>query len=260
MFGPSYADFFDLKRDSHSFQDMTTFAQSVFSLASQGAAERVSAAQVDGDFFRTFQSPPELGRAITQDDAQPGHEKIAVISHALWQSMFASAADILHRSLLLDGKSYQIIGVMPQGFEYPHFSDIPYGEAQYKTTQVWIPLTLTPHDLADRDNTRGIVIARLRPGVSIAQAQAEMATIMTRLDKLHDPQMHGWSASVKNFIDSAVGHVRSLLWLLLAAVSIVLLIACGNAANLLLARAASRMRELGVRVALGQDAAVLSAN
>ena len=251
MFGPAYADFYDLKRDSHSFQDMTAFGQSVFSLASQGAAERVSAARVDGDFFRTFQSAPELGREITPGDNQLGHEKVAVISHALWQSMFGSAADVLHRSLLLDGKNYQIVGVMPQGFEYPHITDLAYGESQYKTTQVWIPLALTPHELADRDNARGNAVARLRPGVSIAQAQAEMAAIMTRLDKLHDPQMRGWSASVKNFVDSTVGHVRSLLWLLLCAVSIVLLIACGNAANLLLARAASRMRELGVRVALG---------
>jgi putative ABC transport system permease protein len=251
IFGPAYADFYDLKRDSHSFQDMTAFGESVFSLALEGAAERVSAARVDGDFFRTFQSAPELGRAITPDDNQPGHEKVAVISHVFWQSMFAPAADILHRSLLLDGKSYQIVGVMPQGFEYPHFSDIPYGEAQYKTTQVWIPLALTAHELADRDNTSGNAVARLRPGVSIAQAQAEMATIMARLDRLHNPQVRGWGASVKNFVDSTVGHVRSLLWLLLGSVAIVLLIACGNAANLLLARAASRMRELGVRVALG---------
>jgi putative ABC transport system permease protein len=140
---------------------------------------------------------------------------------------------------------------MPQGFEYPHSTDLAYGESQYKTTQVWIPLALTPHELADRDNASGNAVARLRSGVSVAKAQAEMAAIMTRLDKLHDPQMRGWSASVKNFMDSTVGHVRSLLWLLLCAVSIVLLIACGNAANLLLARAASRMRELGVRVALG---------
>ncbi len=250
-FTPAYADFYDLKKESHAFQDMTTFDQSVLSLASQGAAERVSAARVDGFFFQTFQSAPELGRAITPGDNHPGREQVAVISHALWQSMFASAADILHRSMLLDGKSYQIVGVMPQGFEYPHFSDIPYGESQYKTTQVWIPLALTAHDLADRDNTRGNAVARLRPGVSIAQAQAEMAAIMARLDRLHDPQMRGWGASVKNFVDSTVGHVRSLLWLLLGSVAIVLLIACGNAANLLLARAASRMRELGVRVALG---------
>jgi predicted permease len=251
IFGPAYADFYDLKRDSHSFQDMTAFSQSVFSLASQGASERVSAARVDGDFFRTFQSAPELGREISPGDNQSGHEKVAVISHALWQSMFGSAADVLHRSLLLDGRNYQIVGVMPQGFEYPHFTDLAYGEPQYKTTQVWIPLALTPHELADRDNASGNAVARLRPGVSIAKAQAEMAAIMTRLDKLHDPQVRGWGASVKNFVDSTVGHVRSLLWLLLCAVSIVLLIACGNAANLLLARAASRMRELGVRVALG---------
>ena len=250
VFGPAYADFYDLKKESHSFQDMTAFGQSVFSLASQGAAERVSAARVDGDFFRTFQSAPELGREISPDDNQMGHEKVAVISHALWQSMFGSDADVLHRSLLLDGKNYQIVGVMPQGFEYPHSTDLAYGESQYKTTQVWIPLALTPQQMADRDNSSGNAVARLKPGVSIAQAQAEMAAIMTRLDKLH-PEAHGWGASVKNFVDSTVGHVRSLLWLLLCAVSIVLLIACGNAANLLLARAASRMRELGVRVALG---------
>jgi predicted permease len=250
-FIPAYADFYDLKKESHSFLDMTIFDQSVLSLASQGTAERVGAARVDGDFFQTFQSAPELGRAITPGDNQLGREKVAVISHALWQSMFASAADILHRSLLLDGKSYQIVGVMPQAFEYPHFSDLPYGEAQYKTTQVWIPLALTAHELADRDNTRGNAVARLRPGVSIVQAQAEMSAIMARLDRLHDRQMRGWGASVKNFVDSTVGRVRSLLWLLLGSVVIVLLIACGNAANLLLARAASRMRELGVRVALG---------
>jgi putative ABC transport system permease protein len=230
---------------------MTSFGQSVFSLASQGAAERVSAARVDGDFFQTFQATSELGRPIGPADNQQGREKVAVISHALWQSMFGSAADILNRSLLLDGQSYQIIGVMPQGFEYPHFSDIPYGEAQYKTTQVWVPLALTPHQRADRDNASGTAVARLKPGVSIAQAQAEIAAIMVRLDKLHDPQLRGWGALVVNFADSTVGHVRSLLWLLLGAVCIVLLIACGNAANLLLARAASRMRELGVRVALG---------
>ena len=250
VFGPAYADFYDLKKENHSFQDMTSFGQSVFSLASQGSAQRVSAARVDGDFFRTLQAAPELGREISPDDNQMGHEKVAVISHALWQSMFGSDADVLHRSLLLDGKNYQIVGVMPPGFEYPHSTDLAYGESRYKTTQVWIPLALTPPQMADRDNSRGNAVARLKPGVSIAQAQAEMAAIMTRLDKLH-PEAHGWGAFVKNFVDSTVGHVRSLMWLLLCAVSIVLLIACGNAANLLLARAASRMRELGVRVALG---------
>lgn len=251
VFGPTYADFYDLRRESHSFQAITAFDQSIFSLASPGAAERISAARVDGDFFRTFQSSPELGREISPEDNQLGHERVAVISHVLWQSIFGSVADVLHRSLVLDGRSYEIIGVMPQGFEYPHSTDLAYGESQYKTTQVWIPLALTPQQMADRENSRGNAVARLKSGISITQAQAEMATIMGRLDTLHDPQVRGWGALIENFVDSTVGHFRSLLFLLLGAVSIVLLIACSNAANLLLARAAGRIRELGIRVALG---------
>ena len=191
VFGPAYADFYDLKKESTSFQDMTAFDQSVFSLTTQGSAERVSTARVDGDFFSTFQASPQLGRAIAPSDDQVGHEKVAVISHALWQSMFASSTDTLYRSLLLDGKTYQIIGVMPQGFEYPHYSDLPYGSAQYKTTQIWIPLALIPHQMDDRENARGNAVARLKAGVSIAQAQAEMSTLMVRLDKLHDARVRG---------------------------------------------------------------------
>jgi predicted permease len=251
LFQPAYADFYDLKQQSHSYQEMTTFDQSTFNLANQGAAERVAAALVDSNFFSTLQATPELGRAIGIDDNQLGHEKVVVISHALWASMFGSIPDILGRSLLLDGNRYQIIGVMPPQFEYPHSSDLHYGLAQCKTTQIWVPLALTAQQKADRDSASGNALARLKPGVSIAQAQAEMSTIMARLDKLHSAEMRGWGAHVANFVDNSVSHVRSLLWLLLGAVSMVLLIACGNAANLLLARAASRTRELGVRVALG---------
>jgi MacB-like periplasmic core domain len=144
VFSPFYGDFYDLKKENRFFQDMTAFDQSVFSLASQGAAQRASVARVDGDFFQTFQAGPELGRAIGPADQQ-GREQVAVISYALWQSMFGSAADILHRSLLLDGKTYQIIGVMPQGFEYPHYSDLPYGTAQYKTTPCGFRWPLLPN-------------------------------------------------------------------------------------------------------------------
>ena len=251
MFGPAYGDLYDIKRQSRSFQSITAFDQSVSNLAAQGAAHRVSVARVDGDFFATFQVSPELGRAITAEDNQPGHDRVVILSHALSRSTFGSVTGVLHRQLVIDGKSYEIIGVMPESFEYPHFSDLPYGVPQYKTTQVWIPLALTPHDMAERDNSSGVAVARLKAGVSIAQAQSEVSAIMVRLDKLHDPQMQGWGALIENFVDSTVGHVRSLMWLLLDAVCMVLLIACGNAANLLLARAASRLRELGVRVALG---------
>jgi hypothetical protein len=178
IFGPAYADFYDLKKQSHSFQEMTAFDQSTFNLANQGAAERVAAALVDGDFFSTLQATPELGRAIGNADDQLGHEKVVVISHALWATVFGSTPDILGRSLLLDGKRYQIIGVMPPQFEYPHSFDLPYGVAQCKTTQIWIPLALTAQRKADRDSASGNAVGRLKPGVSIAQAQAEMSTIM----------------------------------------------------------------------------------
>jgi len=251
---PSYADFYDIKRQSHSYSDMSVFEQAAYNLSSRGSVERVSAARVDESFFTTLQSAPEFGRAIGADDNQPGHDKVAVISHALWQSMFAGSTDVLERSLPLNGVSYRIVGVMPPAFEYPLGSDLPYGNVE-KGTHIWIPLALTSKQKAERElgNVAG-ALARLRPGVSRTKAQSEMSTIMVRLDKLHGVSMfpeRGWGALVKSFMDYAVGQVGRLLWLLLGAVTIVLLIACGNAANLLLARASNRMRELGVRVALG---------
>ena len=251
---PSYADFYDIKRQSHFYSDMSVFEQATYNLSLQGSVERVSAARVDESFFTTLQSAPEFGRAIGADDNQPGHDKVAVISHALWRSMFAGSTDVLERSLPLNGVSYRIVGVMPPAFEYPLGSDLPYGNV-VKGTHIWIPLALTSKQKAERElgNVAG-ALARIRPGVSITHAQSEMSTIMVRLDKLHGVSMfpeRGWGALVKSFMDYAVGQVGRLLWLLLGAVTIVLLIACGNAANLLLARASNRMRELGVRVALG---------
>jgi predicted permease len=250
VMSPSYADFYDLKQQSHSFADMTAFEQATFNLALDGLVQRMGAARVDERFFATLQSTPALGRAIGADDNQPGREKVAVISHSLWHSMFAGKADILERSLALDGASYKIIGVMPPSFQYPSNSDLANGVATSKTTHIWIPLALTPKQKMDREPGSDEVIARLRPGVSVSQAQLEMGTIMARLDRLHT-SLRGWGAFIKGFLDSALGPVRPLMWLLLGAVFLVLLIACGNAACLLLARAANRMRELGMRVALG---------
>ncbi len=253
VMSPSYADFYDLKQQGHSFASMSVFEQATFNLAWGGSVERMGAARVDESFFTTLQSAPEIGRAIGAEDNQPGHNRVAIISHALWHSMFADSPDILERSLLLEGVRYRIVGVMPPAFEYPSNYDLPYGNLM-KATHIWIPLALTSKQRAEREMGNDVAIARLRPGVSMSKAQSEMSTIMVRLDKLHSVQMfpeRGWGALVTHFMDYAVGRVHPLMWLLLGAVSFVLLIACGNAANLLLARAANRMRELGMRVALG---------
>ncbi|MHB1958859.1 MAG: ABC transporter permease [Acidobacteriaceae bacterium] len=251
VFGPSPADFMDLKKHNKSFAAMTLFAQTTYNLAGNDRVERVGAAKVDADFFQTLEVTPELGRSFDVKDEQPGNEQVAVISHRLWQTMLGGRADVLGSILRLDGKPYRVIGVMPAKFGYPHKSDLAYGNGHVETTDLWVPWALTPQQMAERENLNGFALARLKPGVREQEAQAEMSTIMSHLNLLHSADSRGWGAYVKSFRDSALGPVRPLMWLLLGSVGFVLLIACGNAANLLLARAAARTHELGVRATLG---------
>jgi predicted permease len=251
--GPSYADFFDLQRQSHSFASMAAFEPASYNSAAQNSVIHVGGARVDAHFFTTLQAPPEIGRAIGAEDDRPGHNHVVVLSHALWQSMFAGSGEILTRQLVLDGSPYQIIGVMPAEFRYPHNSDFPPGVlgGNAAGADIWVPLALSAQQKADRQSATADVIARLNPGVTVRQAQAEMSTLMAGIDLLHAADDRGFGAYVKPFLESALGPVRKLMWLLVGAVFLVLLIACGNAANLLLARAAARTHELGVRATLG---------
>ena len=254
---PSYGDFYDLKREAKSYADMSNFEQAQFSVTPQGATQHIGGARVDQDFFSTLQSVPELGRVFNGEENLPAHAKVAMISHSLWVSMFGARADVLNRSIQLDGANYQIIGVMPPKFEYPFKSDLPYGDSHIASTQIWVPLALSAQAKTSRGIGNNVSLARLRSGVSIHQAQAEMTGIIARLDKeyLPDPRDAGlpreWGALVESFTGLSIGPVRPLMRLLLAAVGLVLLIACGNVANLLLARAVERTHELGVRAALG---------
>ncbi len=248
---PGYGNFYEIKRGNKSFTEMTTYEQALFKVTTQGATQPIGAARVDESFFSTLQSTTELGRTINADDNQHGHSHVAVISHSLWVSMFGANADVLKRSLELNGASYQIIGVMPRAFEYPFKADLPYGNPHIVSTKIWVPLALTPKQRADRFIDDNVVVARLRAGVSIEQAQSEFGAMMARFDRLYPSHMGDWGALVESFTGLSIGPVRPLMNLLLGAVALVLLIGCGNAANLLLARAAERARELGVRSALG---------
>ena len=248
---PGYGDFYEIKRESKSFADMTAYEQALFKVTIQGTTQPIGAARVDESFFSTLRSTPELGRTINAEDNAPGHSHVALISHSLWVSMFGANADVLKRTLEINGASYQIIGVMPRAFEYPFNSDLPYGNPHIVSTQIWAPLALTPKEKADRGIDDNVVVARLRAGVSLEQAQSEFGTMMARFDRLYPTEFGDWGALVKSFTGLSIGPVRPLMNLLLGTVALVLLIACGNAANLLLARAAERGRELSVRSALG---------
>jgi predicted permease len=256
VFGPSPGDFYSLQNGNRSFTSMALFRPMHLNLATDTAAVRVSAARVTAGFFETLAIGAELGRPIAASDDQPGNDRVAVISHALWITECGGDPNVVGKTLLLNGRSYAVIGVATPGFRFPQGTDVDFSSTDM-LTDVWVPWAMPPKERADHDANGGIAIARLRPGVSVAEAQAEMSAIVARLDPLHSPDspdslgMHGMQALVTPLSATSIGHARQSLLLLLGAVACVLLIACSNVAGLLMARAAARVREISVRSVLG---------
>jgi putative ABC transport system permease protein len=234
----SVPDLVDWQQQSSAFEQLAGFVSGGSFLSTGDESERVRATDVSADFFPLFRVAPIAGRTIPADDAQAGRERVAVISHALWQRRFGGTADVINRQITLNGKSTTIAGIMPAGFNYPF------------DTEVWEPFPLNASTEA-RDNRFIGVVARLKPGVSIAQAQSELDTINQRLAQNYADTNTGWSVRLTELREQLVGELRTSLWMLFGAVTFVLLIACANVANLLLARAVNRQKEIAVRTALG---------
>jgi putative ABC transport system permease protein len=221
------------------FEGIGSSYDEMYNLTGAGEPETIIAYRFSHNFFAVLGTPPLLGRTFLPEEDQPGHDRVVVLSHKLWTRHFDADPGVVGRSITLDGNSYTVVGVMPPGFQHPVMAEL------------WTPIALTPEQAATPEPRFLRLVARLRPGVSLREAQTAVDRVSARLARERKDTHGQWGAVVSPIESRYTGDIKPALLALVGAVGFVLLIACANVANLLLARGASRRRELALRAALG---------
>lgn len=246
----SAGNFVEWREQSRSFEEMAILRARRFALSGFAEPEQVGAARVSASLFSILGVDAEQGRTFLAEEDQPGANRVVVVSKGFWERHFGADQALSGQTLSLDGTVYEIVGVMPADFSFPHGTELPPYLEFHRQVEVWTPIALTQAAMNNRESRNTAVIGRLKRGLSLRQAQGEMTVIAKRLEEKY-VEDRGFGVNLVTLSEQAVSGVRFGLVLLAIAVWVVLLIACANVANLLLAWSSDRYKEIAVRIAIG---------